>query len=1131
MRPRRLPVAPIGALALIASLVPGLVRGQERLPEEVPPEGLAPAEAREAIRVPDGFEVELVVSEPLVMDPVAFDWSADGRLWVVEMADYPLGVEGGGRVRVLEDEDGDGRYDRSTVFLDGLSYPNGIMPWREGVLISSAPEILYAEDSDGDGRCDRREVLYSGFAEANPQHRLNGFSLGLDGWVYAADADGGRVRSTRSGDSVEVRGRDLRLRPDSGEIEPASGRSQYGRLRDDWGDWFLNNNSVWAWHVVLADEDLRRNPSFAASGVLQLLEPDTALYPASRTVARFNDPGAANRATSACSPSPYRDELLGSSFRSNLFICEPVHNLVHRMVLRPDGASYAGRRAEGEETSEFLASTEHWFRPVSVRTGPDGALWVADMNRAVIEHPEWIPDDWEARIDLRAGSDRGRIYRVVPSGSRPRGIPRLDGLDGPGLVAAMDSPNGWVRDTCQRLLIHEPDPSAIVPLRGLAASSGYPEARVQALWTLACLGGLDAEAVRVGLEDEHPEVRRAAILAGRSLLPEDAEAGGLMRAGAEDPEPRVRFASALAMGDWPDPRAAEALATIAKADGDDPWMRAAVLSSARPHASALLASLLGGDRIDASTAEEMIAPLFASAVSGSGPEAVSGIVREVLAAIGSAEDAGPARLSAVAALLDEAARAGVPVDRWVEADADPGLRALSARLSPFFEAAREIAGDEERDEEARAAAVRLLGREPGGAGRDSGVLAQLLRPQEASSVQREAVAAISRLGDDRVPALLLDGWRGHGPALRLAILDTLLTRDSWRDALLDAIEGGKVPASEVGPSHRERLLGSRDAPARDRAAALFGKTGGERAEVVARLRSALALGGDPKAGRAVFSKSCAPCHRLEGEGFDVGPDLASLSDRSPEALLVAILDPNRAVEAKYASYTAATVDGRVVTGLIAEETSNAVALLRQGGERDVLLRSEIEEIAGSGKSLMPEGLEQDISAQELAHLIAFLRELGLRPKEVPGNRPELVKPSPDGAIRLPAALAEIFGNRLTFEPTHENLGWWLRPDDRAAWTFEAARGGRFEVRVEWACQDEASGGPFAIEVGADRISGTVPGTGTWDDYRTDTVGTVSLGPGRHRLEVRMDGQHRAPLMDLKAVELVPVGEETKGEGR
>ena len=463
----------------------------------------SPEASRASIRVRPGFRVEVVAQEPLVKDPIGFDWGADGRLWVVEMGDYPRGVDGkgkpGGVVRTLEDTDGDGRYDRSTDFLDGLGFPSGLMAWRKGVLIACAPEILYAEDRDGDGKADLREVLFTGFTEGNQQHRINGFDLGLDGWIYGANGDsGGNVRSVKTGKVVNIQGRDFRFRPDDGAFETESGQTQYGRHRDDWGNWFGNNNPNWGWHVVLSDADLRRNTRFAPPDPRKTLEPDTRLFPVSRTLARFNDPEAANRVTSANSPAPYRDDLFGPAFEDSLFVSEPVHNLVHRMVLEPDGRDVPGAaRAPDEADREFLASSDNWTRPTMLKTGPDGALWIADMYRAVIEHPEWIPDDWEAKLDLRAGSEQGRIYRVYPVEKTPRPIPRLDTLDTPGLVAALESPSGWQRDTAQRLLIHESSPRASALLRGLAARSVRPETRVQALWALETLGGLTPASVLV----------------------------------------------------------------------------------------------------------------------------------------------------------------------------------------------------------------------------------------------------------------------------------------------------------------------------------------------------------------------------------------------------------------------------------------------------------------------------------------------------------------------------------------------------------------------------------------------------------------------------------------------------------
>ncbi|HMF12456.1 MAG TPA: PVC-type heme-binding CxxCH protein, partial [Gemmataceae bacterium] len=427
-------------------------RSFNELLKDVEPQAKSPEASLKSIQVKPGFAVELVASEPLVQSPIAFAWGPDGKLWVVEMGDYPLGADGkgkpGGRIKFLESTKGDGKYDKATVFLDNLSFPTGVLPWRKGVLVTCAPEIFYAEDTDGDGKADVKEVLYTGFVEGNPQHRVNSLVWGLDNWIYVANGDsGGRIKSVKTGKTLDIRGRDLRIRPDTGDLDAVTGGSQYGRCRDDWGNWFGNNNSNPLWHFVLDDHYIRRNPHVAPPEprVHVPVEPGAArVYPISRTLPRFNDPSGANHFTSACSPTIYRDELFGAAFYGNVFISEPVHNLVHREVMAPKGVTFTSRRAEDERDSEFLASSDNWFRPTMIQTGPDGCLWIADMYRQVIEHPEWIPQDWQKKLDLRAGHDKGRIYRIYPKDRKPRAIVRLDKMGAKELVAQLESPNGWV---------------------------------------------------------------------------------------------------------------------------------------------------------------------------------------------------------------------------------------------------------------------------------------------------------------------------------------------------------------------------------------------------------------------------------------------------------------------------------------------------------------------------------------------------------------------------------------------------------------------------------------------------------------------------------------------------------------
>ncbi len=371
----------------------------------------SPEESLKEIEVRPGFKVELVAQEPLVQDPIAFEWGADGKLWVVEMGDYPVGVDGhgkpGGIVRFLEDTDGDGRYDKSTVFLEGLNFPTGVMPWRKGVIVSAAPEIFYAEDTDGDGKADVRKLLFTGFREGNQQHRVSGFDYGLDNWVYGANGEsGGEIHSLATGKSFNLRGRDLRFKPDDGSFETVEGQTQFGRHRDDWGNWFGNNNPTWLWHYFLPDRYLSRNPHLAVRTTTHYLANyphNTAAFAVSRPMQRFNFPDLVNTVTSANSATPYRDELFGPEFTTSVFMSEPANNLIHREVLEPDGVTFKSHRARGEEDREFLASRDNWFRPTMLKTGPDGALYIADMYRLVIEHPEYALPGVDKQIDIRAG--------------------------------------------------------------------------------------------------------------------------------------------------------------------------------------------------------------------------------------------------------------------------------------------------------------------------------------------------------------------------------------------------------------------------------------------------------------------------------------------------------------------------------------------------------------------------------------------------------------------------------------------------------------------------------------------------------------------------------------------------------
>lgn len=944
------------------------------------PPPLSPRESLACIRVAPGFRVDLVAQEPLTMDPVAFEWGEDGRLWVAEMGDYPLGLDGRGRpggvIRFLEDTNSDGVCDRSTVFLDGVNFPNGVMPWRKGVLVSAAPDIFYAEDTDGDGRADARKALFTGFAEGNQQHRVNGFDYGLDNWIHAANGDsGGVVRSLLTGRTLNIRGRDVRFRPDDGALETTAGQTQYGRHRDDWGNWFGNNNVNWLWHYHLPEHYLVRNPHLPARNMKTLLAqyPDAArLHPISRFLQRFNWPDAVNLVTAASAAMPCRDERFGPDFATSVFICDPVYNVVHREVLEPDGVTFTSHRAAGETNFEFFASSDNWCRPVFVKFGPDGALYVADMYRYVIEHPEWIPERMQKRLDLRAGDTLGRIYRVSPAGATLRPGPRLDRLDTAGLVAALDHPSGWQRDTAQRLLLHRGDRAAVAGLEKLMRDSPNPKARLHALCTLEGLGGLTAEAVLIGLRDANAHVREHAVRVSEALLragPPPALCDALL-ARVEDPALRVRYQLAFTLGEWRDPRAGRALVRLARRDAGTPAMQLAVMSSAVPHVAPMLEAALIDP--DAAPPAALLEQLIGLSIALGQESLLARPLTRIAQPDG--DRFAPWQYAALGSLLDALDRRHQTLAH-LQSRAGPEVKAAVQQLDALFTAARALARPQSallRPPSEVAPAVRLLGRGLSQQAEDVTRLSELLTPQVPPPVQQAALAALGRVGGARVGEILLSRWRGFSPALRVEVLNVLFTRSEWLQALLAALEGEQVPPTQIDPAHQQTLLTHAQATIRERAAKLFAAARADRQGVLKSFERVLELQGDPARGAPIFEKICATCHQLRGQGVAIGADLASVADKPVDYLLTAILDPNRAVEARYISYTAVTKDDREFSGIITAETPNSLTLRNATGEATIL-RSDLEELTSSSLSLMPEGLEAGLTPQDLADLIAHIK--------------------------------------------------------------------------------------------------------------------------------------------------------------
>ena len=957
----------------------GEARGRSDVAPPSPPR--SPEETRAGIRVPPGFRVEIVAAEPDVLDPVAFDWDTRGRLWVVEMADYPSGMDGkgmpGGRIRVLADADGNGSYETSRLFAEGLSFPNGILCWRDGVIVTAAPRILLLRDTDGDGRCDAEEVLIDGFMEGNQQLRVNGLRWGLDGTVWCAS--GGHhaghgtktiVTSRRNGTQYAIGSHDFRFDPDSGAIALESGPSQFGRCRDAFGHWFGTQNANPLWHWAIADRYLARNPHVpAGTSIRHVVGPNSpVVHPASPPEKRFHSFDQAGRFTSACGSTIEGDTVLfPAGGRMHAFTCEPFHNLVQHNLLEDDGVSFVASRPAGEGETDFFASDDRWCRPVMARTGPDGCLWIADIYRFMIEHPDWLTPEGRAELlpHYRLGDDRGRIWRVVRDAAGCRGFPSaVLTADTPARrVALLDSDNAWQRDRGQQLLLRETaaagQQEAIEPLARLVESSPRAETRLQALCTLECLSALGDALLVTALGDPHPGVReRAVLVAERRGSPDVIRRAVAL---ADDDDAKVCMQVALSCGEWARPEAGAALVGVAGRFASEPLFRSAVMSSALVHADSFAAGILEARPAVLAVYRE---PLLRQSL-GRGD---TGTIAAILAA---AIAAAPAdRVAAVDAVLADMQRLGA--DPWplMNAVAAPVVASLDRELAR----ADAVAADAAQPDAARFAAARLLARTSRTRDRAATLLADWLVPRVDPALQRAAVDALARSGADAVPAVFAAAWAGMSPAIRGVAVDAWLSRGPWTVDLVDRIAAGVVLPGSLTLAQRDRLLRHPDPDVGARAKQLLAAAApSHRRDVVARYRPALEGTGDVGRGREVYMRSCAACHRRGDAGKNVGPNLATVVEHAPERLLANILDPNADIQPGFQASTCVLGTGEVVSGLIGAETGGSVTItLADGGTRSIA-RSEIEEIVTSNRSFMPEGVETAVTVDQMRDLLAFLR--------------------------------------------------------------------------------------------------------------------------------------------------------------
>jgi putative membrane-bound dehydrogenase-like protein len=1012
------------------------------IPATDAPKPLAPEESRRSFQVPKGFAVELVASEPLLAEPTGLCFDARGRLFVCELHGYnrdgyydiielnKRGVldkavrripatkeaeqraakETYGTIKLLESSKGDGRFDRATVFADFLPPCYGVIPAEDGVIAICAPSIVFLADRDGDGKAEVREELFSGFGIGELWTRISNPRWGLDNWIYAAAGatSGGTIRGPHLKKEVKLGNTCFRFKPDGSQLEPVSGGSAgFGLAFDDWGDRFLVTNQQHALFVApLPFQAQARNPFAAAVNPIKNIctyGHPAKLFPTSKPDPwrrrRGEQPewvkfyGAAETSaglfTSACAPTIYQADLFPEEYRGNHYSCEPAQNLIHRCVLEPKGAGYTVRRAE--EGKEFLTTTDNWFRPVNLAVGPEGALYVVDMYREIIEDYSALPRYLQQQYveGLRNGFDKGRIWRIVPDQPRKDPARQLAEVENNALVAELASPNVWRRLTAQRLLVERAATQAAPDLKAMATQAKSPQARLHALHALDGLKALTPELVRLALADAHFAVRVHALQMGERWLDPEPALFDKAVAMTNDPHPKVRLQLAFSLGESKKRRALTALAILARKDGDDPWTQTAILSSALGRSGRLIALLLYADAdwrpsggllkslaavVGARGDTEEIHDLLQNAASLTKPDQSGSLVQLLTGLVEGLERGKSVKVAFQQRTLETLLR---HPHRQVHVLALRVAGILNWNHLPAVQSVRRnavnLALDEKRPTADRKAALDFM---RGAAATDLESLQPLISGREPLDLQLAAVRVLAASDDSAIVGVLLKQWDGHSPRVQAAIAEVLCSRTRWLPLLLDAIEHKRLDASSL-PSRQQTLLQENpDAAIRARAKRLLAAaiSNDDRKRIIERYQASLRLKPDLMRGKEVFEQQCLKCHQLKGAGFAVGPDLAAVQNRPDESLLIDILDPSSTITVGYKTYQVITNNGKVYSGTLAEETATSITLRREKGEQDVILRKDIDTMVASHKSLMPDGLEKEISPQDMANLMGYLRE-------------------------------------------------------------------------------------------------------------------------------------------------------------
>jgi putative membrane-bound dehydrogenase-like protein len=985
-------------------------------------------EAAKTFHVLDGFEMQLIAAEPLVTDPVAITYDEDGRAYVCEMNDYPYTDKSAhkpsqenptdaniGKVRLLTDTDGDGVFDKASVFAEGLSWPTGAACWKGGIFVTATPDVWYLKDTNGDGVADVRKKVFAGLKKLNVQAVMNNPIWGLDHRIYiAGGTNGGEIRRAEGSEEVmplpkdakplPIKRNDFSFDPSTGDVRLESGGARFGNTFDDWGNRFLCNIRNPCQHVVIPHRYLERNPYVRIPSPLNDCAEAGDQLPVYRTspvepwrdfrAQRWSSEGShlpkselvgAGVVTSSAGITVYRGDAYPPEYRDFAFVADVAGNLFYRMKLVPDGVTFKAVQVDGPKN--FCTSDDVWFRPVNFTNAPDGCLHVCDMYREVIEHPWSIPDDIHAGIDLLKGRDRGRIWRLAPKQPRAEGGERrvsLSKATTPELAALLDHPNGWHRETAQRLLFERQDNAAVEPLKRLVNEAKTPQGKVHALWSLR----------------DHLEQHEKAILAEKVFYNSSQAARGAIGWLLEDAlvhsadQQNVFLQSAVlkALGEMKSAepslmplmialselsqlaQAEDVLPRLAETTTLDSWLHPILGGLAIKDADSRLIFSLADIRHQSHKIEkdDLIQKLAQVITSKGALQQAQKLANFVV--VGDQENRSDwplVRDSSIQKVALGLAQGSVQRG-WT-------LKDLLIRDDPkgvwnsLIRQAREYVGDSNQDLAQRMShlPLSLLQGQP----QAMQSLQSLFVATEPQELQLAALDALNTYREPAVAEIIVKAWKTFTPALRDKAALVLLSRTDRIPVLLAALESCVIPKTQLSAASRATLARNKSADIPVRVAKLFGDSANSnRKAVIDKYQAALTTKGDATRGAKVYEAACMACHKHGTRGNDVGPHLGTIRAWTPEQLLTNILDPNREVSPNFALYVIETKDGRTLSGLIMSETAGNVVLKRVDGGQESLLRSDIQAISSTGTSLMPEGLEAAISPAQMADLIEFLRE-------------------------------------------------------------------------------------------------------------------------------------------------------------